>query len=183
MGVFAGALIKKRKYWPKWIDSDAIGKRMEDRAVGKCASFRGELNSIDYDIFCMKEPEYVMKIMSTYSGLIEKPGQYESRWTYVNMANEKVTTSFKCKEPFANLFYSRHAIYCHNNLQHLTPTSIEETWVTHRWPNQVFSLLIAITDINIYKAFNCFIWANDQVPESNWPSGSSLPWQSSTVTT
>ena len=165
-GVFSGALIKKRKYWPKWIDGDAIDRHMEDRAVGECDSFRGRLNGIDYDVFCMKEPEYVMKIMSTYGGLIEKDGQRESRRTYTNLANEKVTTTFKYKEPFANHFYYRHAVDDHNNLRHLTP-SIEETWVTHRWPNRVFSFLLAVTEVNIFKAFNYFVWTKDQAPESN----------------
>ena len=47
---------------------------MEDHAVCECDSFRGKLNSIDYNVFFMKEPEYVMKIMSTYGGLIEMLG-------------------------------------------------------------------------------------------------------------
>ena len=64
-GVFSGAWIKKRKHWPKWIDGNVIDKHMEGHTVGECDSFRGKLNGIDYDVFCMKELEYVMKIMST----------------------------------------------------------------------------------------------------------------------
>ena len=39
---------------------------MEGCTVGEYDSFRGKLNGIYYYIFCMEEPEYVMKIMSTY---------------------------------------------------------------------------------------------------------------------
>ena len=78
---------------------------MEGHTFGDCDSFRGKPNGIDYAVFCMKEPEYVMKIMSTYGGLIEKDGQHESRRTYTNLSNEKVTTVFKYKEPFAKHFF------------------------------------------------------------------------------
>ena len=72
MGVFSGALIKKWKYWSKWNDGDGVDKHMECQVVGECDSFGDKLNVSDYGVFCMKEPEYVMKIMSTYGGLIER---------------------------------------------------------------------------------------------------------------
>ena len=65
-GSICRSLDQKCKYWPKWVESDAIDKHMEDCAVGECDSFRGKLNSIDYEVFHMKKTEYVMKIMSTY---------------------------------------------------------------------------------------------------------------------
>ena len=70
---------------------------MECQEVGECDSSGDKLNVSGYDVFCMKEPEYVMKIMSTYGGLIEKDGQHESRRTYKNLSNKKVTTVFKYK--------------------------------------------------------------------------------------
>ena len=164
-GVFASALIKKRKYWPKWIDGDMIDKAMEDKAVGECDSYRGTLNNVPYDVFCMKEPEYVMKIMSTYGGLVEKDGQHESKRVYKNIENREVTVFFKYKEPFSNHFNYRHAVDDHNNLRHLTP-SLEETWVTHQWPIRVFSFLLAVTEVNIYKAFSYFAWSKEQAPDS-----------------
>ena len=78
---------------------------MEGCTVGEYDSFRGKLNGIYYYIFCMEEPEYVMKIMSTYRGLIKNERQHESRRMYTNLPNEKVTTVFKYKEPFGNHFY------------------------------------------------------------------------------
>ena len=41
-------------------------------------SLHGVLDNLPYNIFCMKEPEYTMKIMATYSGLTELEGQKES---------------------------------------------------------------------------------------------------------
>ena len=78
---------------------------MEGPTIREYDTFRGKLNGIDCDVFCMKELEYVlMKIMSTYGGLNEKDGQHESRRTYKNLSNKKVTTVFKYKEQFANHF-------------------------------------------------------------------------------
>ncbi len=79
-GVFSGILIFKKVLaqvdW--WC---TIDKHMTGHTVGECDSFRGKLNGIDYDVFCKKEPEYVMKIISTYGGLIEMDGQHESKRT------------------------------------------------------------------------------------------------------
>ena len=36
--------------------------------MGDTDSLHGILDGVSYDIFCMKEPDYVMKIMATYGG-------------------------------------------------------------------------------------------------------------------
>ena len=46
--------------------------------VGDCDAIRGVLDDVKYHIFGMKEPDYVMKIMATYSGLTVLDGQKES---------------------------------------------------------------------------------------------------------
>ena len=82
VGVFAGALIKKRCYWPKYVPGDVIDDHFKDKHVGAVDSLKGTLEDVNYDIFCMKEPDYVMKIMSTYGGLIENDWQKESSRTF-----------------------------------------------------------------------------------------------------
>ena len=50
------------------------------------------LDGVPLNIFCMKEPEYVMKIMATYSGLTELEGQKESVRRYTGLdGSEKIT--------------------------------------------------------------------------------------------
>ena len=71
MGVFAAALIKKRKYWPKHILGDDITKHFDDKDVGT-ADWAGELEGTKFHMFCMKEPNYVMSIISTYATLTRK---------------------------------------------------------------------------------------------------------------
>ena len=72
-GVFAAAVIKKRRYWPRYIKGDAINAHMEDLEVGECDCICGTMEKIKYNVFCLKEPNYVMEIMSTYGGLIDPP--------------------------------------------------------------------------------------------------------------
>ena len=77
VGVYASALIKKRRFWPKHVPGDHIDQHFEEKNVGETDSLRGKIDDVHFDIMCMKEPDYVMKIMSTYGGLTVKPGQRE----------------------------------------------------------------------------------------------------------
>ena len=57
---------------------DYIDALFLDSEVGDCDAIRGELDDVKYHIFGIKEPDYVMKIMATYSGLTVLDGQKES---------------------------------------------------------------------------------------------------------
>ena len=72
MGVYAGALIKKRRYWPKHVPGDLIDEYFKDKEVGETDSLHGTFDGVKYNFFCMKEPDYAMKVMSTYGGLLVK---------------------------------------------------------------------------------------------------------------
>lgn len=152
VGVFSAAVIKKRRYWPRYVAGATIDDHMKDKEVGETDSVRGSLENVPYNIFCLKEPDYIMKLMSTYGGLVVK-GDNKKNVRIVH--GEKKT--FFYQEPFANHFLYRHVIDDHNNHRHSHP-SIEETWVTHRWPLRVFSFLLAISEINVFLAYRHFVW-------------------------
>ena len=65
-GVFAAALIKKRCYWPKYIPGDAIITHFQDNEIGASDALQGELDNVRFHVVGMKEPDYVMMIMTTY---------------------------------------------------------------------------------------------------------------------
>ena len=72
-GVYALAVIKKRRYWPKHVDGDSIEQHMEFKQVGDMdATKRLELDGVPYKLFCMKETDYTMKLMATYGALLVK---------------------------------------------------------------------------------------------------------------
>jgi len=99
-GLFAAAVIKKRRYWPKHIDGEAINSKLRDEPIGTQTALPGVFDGVHFHIFCLKEQEYTMMIMSTYGTMEEK------RETIRSIAGEKKT--FKYTEVFHNHFKGRH---------------------------------------------------------------------------
>ena len=66
-GVYASAVIKKRRYWPKYIKGkDNIKEHFEDKAIGNYDALPGTLLlGVPFHIFYMKEDTYTMMLMST----------------------------------------------------------------------------------------------------------------------
>ena len=51
-GVFASALIKKRRYWPKYIKGDDIKAHFKNKNVGDADSWAGTLDNIPFLCLC-----------------------------------------------------------------------------------------------------------------------------------
>ena len=68
-GVFAVSLIKKRCYWPKYVDGDAINQHFSDKEVGATDALCGILEEVPVSIHCLKESDYIMMLMSSYGTL------------------------------------------------------------------------------------------------------------------
>ena len=151
-GIYAGALIKKRRYWPALVPGKAMDERFAGKSPGECEAITGTLNSSPYFIWGMKEPDYVMKIMATGGVLAEDE---TCRVTYRVSGDDR--TTFRYKKPFDWHFRYRHAVDDHNNLRHALP-SLEDTWVTQRWEVRVFAFFLAITEVNTYLACKYFVW-------------------------
>ena len=82
-GVYTHALINKRRYWPKHVPGDDIIAHFVEKKVGETDAICGELDSIPFYLYGMKEPDYVMQIMATY-GTLEEKGQ-EKKGTTLKM--------------------------------------------------------------------------------------------------
>ena len=105
-----------------------------------------------FHVVGMKEPDYVMMIMTTYGTLAEFGD--EKRHYMVNRV--KHVTTFRYPEVVYNHYSYRDVIDNHNSFRmHLL--SMEETWMTMRWPNRVFCFLSAITMVNEQKAATNFL--------------------------
>ena len=160
-GVYAAAVIKKRRYWPRFVDGDWIDDGMKDKEVGDVGVLSGKLAGVDFNIFCMKEPAWNMKLMSTYYGDTETPsGQEKTRRFYKDATGTTIRRQFLYTTLFSNHFLYRHAVDDHNNLRHKVP-SLEETWTTSRWLCRVLCFMMAVVEINAYLAFRFFVWRND----------------------
>ena len=94
-----------------------------------------------FDLFCLKEPDYVMTLISTYGSLHTHPNQKESVRTD---DKGKLIKTFKYTEVIANHYNYRGAVDEHNAYRHDCGTkhglSLEETWKTTRWANCVLHL-------------------------------------------
>ena len=147
-GVYAHALIKKRRYWPKHVPGEQIIQHFNDKSIGDADAIHGELDGKFFYLFGMKEPDYVMQIMSMY-GTLQKKGPEKKR--HYEVDGQKEVKMFFYPEVVHNHYAYRDMIDNHNS-QRMHPISIEETWMTTRWPNRVFGFLLAITVVNVQNA-------------------------------
>ena len=63
---------QKRRYWPKHVPGDAIIEHFNNKEVGETDAIHGELDEVQFYLYGMKEPDYIMQIMLTYGTLHEK---------------------------------------------------------------------------------------------------------------
>ena len=68
-GLFAAALIKKRRYWPKYIPSTNILAHFAEKGIGESDALQGMLDDVKFHVVAMKDPDYVMMFMTTYGTL------------------------------------------------------------------------------------------------------------------
>jgi hypothetical protein len=134
-GVYAGALIKKRCYWPSLVAGDAIDGHFDDKEVGAVAAVEGNHDGICYNIWAMKDAGYVTKIMGTASGLFYPEDRMHTRRLEGGNA-----ASFRYTEPYYLHFKYRHLIDDHNAKRHAVLV-IETSLVTTRWAMRVFQYL------------------------------------------
>jgi hypothetical protein len=73
-------LIKKRRFWPKGIGGNGIINHFDNLAVGTTDRLPGTYENVKFDVFAMKEPDYVMMIMSTYGALTDEHS--DQKFTY-----------------------------------------------------------------------------------------------------
>jgi hypothetical protein len=152
-GLYAGALIKKRRYWPTLVPGDVIDSQFANKRTGDIGAIEGKLNGSTYWLWGIKEPNYVMKIMAT-GGVLATDDTCKT--AVRGNGNDRVL--FKYTKPFDWHFWYRHAVDDHNNLCHALP-SLDDTWATTRWEIRVFTFLLAIYGINAYLALRFFKWA------------------------
>ncbi len=85
VGIFACAVIKKRRYWPAFFPGEAINRQFNNLGlgVGDLLAISGKLDGEDYFLWGLKEPSYVMKMMAMRGPLLvnEGCGEQKPRWT------------------------------------------------------------------------------------------------------
>jgi len=144
-GVFMSALIKKRRYWPRGVDGDGIINHFIGKDVGSVDALPGVFDGTPFHIYCMKEPDYAMSIMSTY-GTLERVGKVHRR-DFKDGGGKRQKT-FSYPEVIFNHYQYRNSVDA-NNRDRMYPIALEEVWKTFRWPCRVFQFLLAVTEVNV----------------------------------
>ena len=103
-----------------------------DKDVGDADSWTGVLDHKPFHVNAMKEPDYVMSLMSTYGTNNRDNGKETRRDWKENGENKRKT--FQYPEVINNHFSYRHAVDDHNAKRH-SPISLEVLWATKQWPN------------------------------------------------
>ena len=152
-GLFAVALIKKCRYWPKYVPGNEIIAHFDNKDVGDVDTIEGTMDVVPFHIHAMKEPDYIMMLMSTY-GMTLRMG-VTKRQHYIVQGVKKVV-EFQYPEIVHNHYKVCDMIDNHNSFQ-MHPISMEETWMTMRWANHVFCFLLTITIVNIQNASVYFL--------------------------
>jgi hypothetical protein len=116
-GVYSSAVIKKRRYWPKYIDGGEIDSHFDFKEVGKTDSLPGTLDGTNFKVFFMKEEDYVMKLMATY-GALRTVDEGATQQSITRRSGIRENVSFKYTKPFFNHFKFRHQVDDHNNNRH-----------------------------------------------------------------
>jgi hypothetical protein len=145
VGVKAQFLIKKRKYWPKFVPGDYIDEYMKDKPLGHSESFVQVIDGLTFYIHCTRDADYISKIMSTH-GILDEIQDHVT-WRLV----DGVWKSFKYTEPFSRHHRSKHWVDDVNNCRH-NPIGLEEGWVTKWWPSRQFTFILSVVEANAVQA-------------------------------
>ena len=74
-GVYVGYLIKKCRYCPKIVTADLIDTHFQDKEVGEVGMIEARTQENNpFLILCMKDPDYVINIMESWTTLDELEG-------------------------------------------------------------------------------------------------------------
>ena len=81
--------------------------------TGDCDSWKGTMEEVSFHVYAMKEPDYIMSLMSTY-GTNQHSGKETTREWEDGSGNSQ-RTKFNYPEVFGNHFLYCHSIDDHNN--------------------------------------------------------------------
>ena len=147
-GCFTYALIKKWRYWLKHIPGNEIIAHFANKEIGDADAISGILDEVPFYILGMKEPDFVMQIMTTY-GTMKQLGDQKLQHVMVNGSRQ--VHSFQYPEVIHNHYQYQDVIDNHNS-QCMHPIFMEETWMTTCWTNRVFCFLLAVPMENVQNA-------------------------------
>ena len=128
---YGSALIRKHKYWPKYIKGELIKEHFNNKPVRDCNPWKGSMDEVNFHVYPMKELDYIMSLC-----LHMAPNLCSGKGDMMRMGGlqwDQNQTTFNYPEVVGNHYLYHHSIYDHNNKWH-SPISLEVVWATKYWP-------------------------------------------------
>ena len=72
--MYGTSLIRKKKYWPKGVPGAEMYTHFEDKDVNHCEMLEASIYGLHFQVMCMKELNYVMKMMCKWMTLDDFEG-------------------------------------------------------------------------------------------------------------
>ena len=82
---------------------------MQNKEVGDAEAVQGSIRGNNYHIMDIKEPDYVMLVMTTY-GILEHLEGLDTQRRYKGAGGELITKQFKYREVFGDHLNYNHQV-------------------------------------------------------------------------
>ena len=115
---------------------------------------------MSYHVFFMKEPNYAMKLITTYGTL--EPTDKRTQRTFKH-GGVMETKEFMYMEVVANHFLYRHKVDNSNKMMH-APIIGDRTWATKYWTDRCFAWYLSVSEVNVNYARVYFQDSSDALP-------------------
>ena len=143
-GIFGAAVIKKHRNQPTNFKGDATNDHFAPKEVGNVDAVKQVEYGLAYHVFCTKDPDYVIKLITAYRTLEPTDKRTRRKLKHGDVMEKR---QFMYTEVVANYFLYQHQIDDNNNRGH-APISIEKTWATKYWPDRCFAWYLAVSEVN-----------------------------------
>lgn len=155
-GVFASAVIKKRRYWPSGVDGDGMDRAVEGRPFGFSTTLTGKWKEhgkadADFYLLAMKDTNHVLKLMATY-GTNTPSGTPHGR----SNPDAPGYISITYPDLVERYYKARHAVDDNNNVRQGS-FSFEKLMGSRHWHIRQMHFLIALAETNAFQAFSYFV--------------------------
>ena len=124
--------------------------------VGEIDAIQVKVDDVIYNLWGVKDPNCVMRMMTTDGRLLE---DYKFKETVIRWKGngEDVVNNFKYKLPFDWNFCYQCSVDDHNNLRHALK-SIEDTCMTDWWECQIFAFILSISKVHTFFILRHFVY-------------------------
>ncbi len=154
-GVFAFAIVKKRRYWPKNIPGEELLEKTISLPLGGTVARVGKLDGENIVICGLRDNCFAILAVSSFGTLL--PGS-----EVLYRKTDHGVVSFKRPVLYEQFYFARHAVDDNNNLRQGW-RGIEEIWETKIWLQRVFSFTVGLTEVNAYLAHRHFVCPNSSI--------------------